>query len=68
MFALVNKDVNFKYLQALAIMEVLGLGSMPVRILPSLIKSERNNFNFKIFKKNLMKYYLFQIIELKLDV
>ena len=23
---------------------------MPVRILPSLIKSERNNFNFKIFK------------------
>ena len=52
MFALVNKDVNFKYLQALAIMEVLGLGSMPVRILPSLIKSERNNFNFKIFKNN----------------
>lgn len=50
MFTEMNRDVNFKYLQALAIMEVLGLGSMPVRILPSLIKSERNNFNFKIFK------------------
>jgi len=50
MFTEMSRDVNFKYLQALAIMEVLGLGSMPVRILPSLIKSERNNFNFKIFK------------------
>lgn len=50
MFALLERDANFKYLQALAIMEVLGIGSIPTRILPSLIKSERNRFNFKKFK------------------
>lgn len=50
MFTVLEKDANFKYLQALAIMEVLGLGSIPTRILPSLIKSERKHFNFKEFR------------------
>lgn len=50
MFSIVERDVNFKYLQAIAIMEVLGLGSVPTRILPTLIKSERTHFNFKDFK------------------
>ena len=51
MFTVLEKDANFKYLQALAIMEVLGLGSIPTRILPSLIKSERKHFNFKEFRE-----------------
>lgn len=51
MFTMMDKDINFKYLQALAIMEILGLGSIPVRILPALIKSERSRFNFKNFNK-----------------
>lgn len=50
MFSVLNQDIEFKYLQALAIMEVLGLGSIPTRILPTLIKSERTRFNFKEFK------------------
>ncbi|MBC5658705.1 SIR2 family protein [Anaerosacchariphilus sp. NSJ-68] len=51
MFTLLTHDVNYKYLQALAVLEVLGLGSITTRILPSLIKSECNNFNFAEFKK-----------------
>ena len=50
MFTILEKDGNFKYLQALAIMEVLGLGSIPIRILPSLIKNECKCFDFKEFK------------------
>lgn len=50
MFNLLEKDINFRYLQALAIMEVLGLGSIPTRILPCLIKSQRKYFNFKKFR------------------
>lgn len=46
-----SKDVNYRYLQALAILEVLGVGSVPNRILPSLVKSERVRFNFKEFLK-----------------
>ena len=51
MFTLLEKDVNYRYLQALAILEVLGVGSVPNRILPSLVKSERVRFNFKEFLK-----------------
>lgn len=50
MFTMTDKDANFKYLQALAIIEILGLGSIPNRILPTLIKSERTRFDFKVFK------------------
>lgn len=51
MFMLLEKNINFKYLQALALMEILGLGSIPNRILPTLIKSERTRFDFNQFQK-----------------
>lgn len=50
MFLTLNRDSNFRYLQALAIMEVLGVGSIPTRILPTLIKSERSKFSFHEFQ------------------
>lgn len=39
---------------------------MPVRILPSLIKSERNNFNFKIFKKKFDEILLISNYRIKI--
>lgn len=50
-FSTLNKDVNYKYLQALAIIEILGLSSVPYRILPTLIKDERTHFNVKEFEE-----------------
>lgn len=52
MFSFVDKDVNYRYLQALAILEVLGLNSVPSRIFSTLLKNERNNFNFNKFKND----------------
>ena len=49
-FSVLAQDTNFEYLQALAVMGILGLGSIPTRILPTLIKNERTHFNFKEFK------------------
>lgn len=50
MFMKIDENINFRYLQALAILEILGLGSIPNRILPSLIKSERTRFDFEEFR------------------
>lgn len=48
-FSLVDKDVNYRYLQALAVLEVLGVNSLPIRIFSTLLKNERNKFNFRDF-------------------
>ena len=49
MFSLIEKDVNYYYLQALAILEVLGLNSIPVRIFSTLLKNERTKFDYRVF-------------------
>lgn len=66
MFTVLDRDVNFKYLQALAIMEVLGVGSIPTRIFPSLIKSERKHFNFKEFKSKFDEILLIEDHRIKI--
>ncbi len=49
MFSMIEKDVSYRYLQALTILEVLGLNSIPVRIFSTLLKNERTKFNFRDF-------------------
>lgn len=49
MFSMIEKDVSYRYLQALTILEVLGLNSIPVRIFSTLLKNERTKFNFRVF-------------------
>lgn len=51
MISTLDMDINYKYLQALAVIEILGLDSVPCRILPTLIKSERTHFNFMEFQE-----------------
>lgn len=47
-----EKDViNSKYMQAICMLEVLGFSSIPVRILPYLLITYKNSFNFKEFQR-----------------
>lgn len=66
MFMMMDKDTDFKYLQALAIMEILGLGSIPDRIFPTLIKDERKYFNFRHFKEKFDEVLLISDHRIKL--
>ena len=49
-----NKEttVNYKYLQALTILQKLGLGSIPKRVFSSLLKEYKNQFSYTRFKKD----------------
>lgn len=49
MFSLVEKDVSYRYLQALAILAVLGVNSLPIRIFSTLLKNERAKFDYNVF-------------------
>jgi len=49
LFLGIEKDINYHYLQALAIIEILGIDSIPIRMLPTLLKNERNKFNYFAF-------------------
>ena len=60
MFLKESDEINSKYMQAICMLEVLGLSSIPARILPYLLSSYRNRFNFKEFKN---KYEEIIIIE-----
>lgn len=66
MFSVLDRDIEFKYLQALAIMEILGLGSIPTRILPTLIKNERTRFNFKEFRSKFDEILLISNYRIKI--
>lgn len=58
MFSLEDKDVNYQYLQALVILETLGLDSIPNRILPTLLKSQRNKFDVRLFRRKYVEILL----------
>lgn len=49
MFNTVQKDVNYRYLQAVTILQILGLSSVPKRIFSTLLKNERQHFNYSLF-------------------
>jgi hypothetical protein len=49
MFDMVQKDVNYKYLQAVTILQILGLGSVPKRIFSTLLKDDRNHLDYNSF-------------------
>lgn len=65
-FSKVQKDVNYKYLQALAIIEVLGIDSVPNRIFSTLLKSERKKFNFSNFLKSFDEIVIIENCRIKL--
>ena len=49
MFNTVQRDVNFRYLQAVIILQILGLSSVPKRIFSTLLRNERQHFNYSSF-------------------
>ena len=49
MFNMVQKDVNYKYLQAVTLLQILGLGSVPIRIFSTLLKDDRTHLDYNEF-------------------
>lgn len=65
-FGLVSNSTDIKYIQALSVMEQLGVSGVPKEIFPSLLKQEEFNFDFKRFNSSFGEIILIEDNRIKL--